>query len=88
MKKIQVCYTLTELAGGYLARCVTNPVATAYGETEDEAGDNLVDAIRTYVRLYPDRAKEVTQSPLTKELVLDDADGPPLGTAPRTLPGR
>ena len=74
MTTIQVSYMLTKLAEGYIARCVTNPVAAAYGETEDEAGENLVDAIRTYVRLYPDRAKSVIQSPLTRDLVLDDAD--------------
>lgn len=74
MKTVQVSYTLTKLAEGYIARSVTNPVANAYGKTEDEAGENLVDAIRTYVRLYPDRAKDVTRSPLTKELVLDDAE--------------
>ena len=68
-------YSLTKMAGGYLARCVTNPVATAFGKTKDEAGDNLVDAIRTYVQIYPDRAESVLQHVLTKELVLNDRDG-------------
>ena len=72
MRKVQVSYSLTRMAEGYLARCVENPVATAFGKTDDEAGDNLVDAIRTYVRLYPDRAATVLQPTPTKELVLDD----------------
>ena len=72
MRRVQVTYKLTRMTEGYLARCVANPVATAFGKTEDEAGDNLVDAIRTYVRLYPDRADTVLQTVPTKELVLDD----------------
>ena len=67
-------YSLTKMTEGYLARCVANPVATAFGRTKEEAGDNLVDAIRTYVRLYPDRAESVLQPTPTKELVLDDND--------------
>ena len=67
-------YLLTKMAEGYLARSVANPVATAFGRTKDEAGNNLVDAIRAYVRLYPDRAESVLQPTPTKELVLDDRD--------------
>lgn len=72
MKTVPITYTLTELSEGYIARCVTNNFATAYGKTKDEAGENLVDAIQTYIRLYPDRADDMLQSPPTKELVLDD----------------
>ena len=72
MKTVPITYTLTELTEGYIARSVTNNYAAAYGKTKDEAGENLVDAIRTYIRLYPDQANDVLQSPPTKELVLDD----------------
>lgn len=72
MKTVTITYALTELTEGYIARCVTNNYAAAYGKTKDEAGENLVDAIRTYIRLYPDQANDVLQSPPTKELVLDD----------------
>ena len=72
MKTATITYTLTELAEGYIARCVTNNFATAYGRTKDEAGENLVDAIRTYIRLYPDRADDMLKPPPTKDLVLDD----------------
>ena len=73
MKTVPITYTLTELTEGYIARCVTNSFATAYGKTKDEAGENLVDAIRTYIRLYPDQADDVLRSLPTKELVLDDS---------------
>ena len=72
MKTVPITYTLTELSEGYIARCVTNNFAAAYGKTKDEAGENLVDAIQTYIRLYPDRADAILKSPPTKELVLDD----------------
>lgn len=72
MKTVPITYTLTELAEGYIARCVTNNFATAYGRTKDEAGENLVDAIQMYIRLYPDQADYMLRPPPTKELVLDD----------------
>ena len=72
LKTVQVSYTLTKFTDGYLARCVINPVATAYGKTEEEAGENLVDAIKTYVKLYPEKADAVLKGPLTRELVLDE----------------
>lgn len=76
MKTVHIAYTLTRLTRGYIARCAANPVATAYGETEDEAGENLMDAIRTYARLYPDRAGNVVRSLPTKSILLDDAGRP------------
>lgn len=76
MRTVEITYTLTKMSEGYLARSVANPVATALGRTKDEAGDNLVEAIRTYARLFPDRADSVLQPTPKKELVLDDHDGP------------
>lgn len=76
MRTVGITYTLTEMSEGYLARSVANPVATAHGMTKDEAGDNLVEAIRTYARLFPDRADSVLQPTPKKELVLDDPDAP------------
>ena len=73
MKTVPITYTLTELTEGYLARCVTSNFVAAYGKTKEEAGENLVDAIRMYVQLYPDRAGAVLKSLPTKELVMDDS---------------
>ena len=52
-------YNLTPVKGGYMARCMTAPMATAFGKTEDEAGDRLIDAISGYIKEYPERRDQL-----------------------------
>ena len=40
---------------GFVARCDMNPMATSFGKTVEEAGDNLVAAILEYLRMYPNK---------------------------------
>lgn len=59
METTHITYTLKQVKGGYMARCTATPMATAFGRTEDEAGDKLVDAISGYIKEYPDRRHEL-----------------------------
>ena len=46
----------------YVARCAAYPAATAVGETEDEACDNLAEAVEEYIKRYPDKAAEILET--------------------------
>ena len=49
METYTVVYDLESVQEGFIARCAANPMATAFGKTKDEAGDNLVAAIQEYL---------------------------------------
>lgn len=55
MATYTITYDLDKVTDGYMARYTSNPMATAFGKTEDEAADNLVEAINGYLELYPDK---------------------------------
>ena len=59
-----ITYILKPVKGGYVARCTATPMATAFGRTEDEAGDNLIDAIAGYIGEYPERRNELIGVPV------------------------
>lgn len=59
MKKYRLVYDLEPVTEGFVARCASNPMATAFGKSENEARDNLVLAIQEYLDIYPDRASKV-----------------------------
>ena len=61
-----VSYTLDEVEEGFISRCITNEKVTAFGATEEEAGDNLIKSIQEYLEIYPDRQAEIFNTP-TKE---------------------
>ena len=71
MKTYTITYSLKEVTNGYVARCVTNPMATAFGKTEDEAGDRLADAVREYVKRWPDKRDELLDTPAREVQVAD-----------------
>ena len=62
-----VSYSVKKMQEGYIVQCTTNPVATAYGKTVDEATDNLVRSLREYLSIYPDKI-EMMFAPPTKEV--------------------
>lgn len=66
-----ITYDLDKVTDGYMARYTSNPMATAFGKTKDEAGDNLAKAIRGYLKLYPDKADKLL-TVLTKEVQVAD----------------
>ena len=71
MATYTLTYDLDKVTDGYMARCTSNPMATAFGRTEDEAADNLVKAVSGYIKLYPDKAgKLLTVS--TREVQVAD----------------
>ena len=59
-----ITYDLTKVEGGFMARCTATPMATAFGKTEDEAGDHLVEAISGYIKEYPDRRDKLLGVPV------------------------
>ena len=71
--KLLINYTLEKVEEGFVSRCSTNPKVTSFGATEEEAGDNLIVAIREYLDLYPDKQKEIFNTP-TKEFTVSGND--------------
>ena len=59
MTKYNLVYDLEPVTEGFVARCTSNPMATAFGKTKDEAGDNLVTAIQEYLKLYPEKTSKI-----------------------------
>ncbi len=57
-------YNLTEVSDGYVARCSTNDKVTAFGKTEDEAGNNLVSTVQEYLHLFPNEEEEIFNTPI------------------------
>ena len=66
MGKYTITYNLKKVTDGYVARCTTNPMATAFGQTPVEAKDNLVKAITGYVNEWPDRLDDILGAPSTE----------------------
>ena len=50
-----VNYTLEEVTEGFVSRCSTNDKVTAFGTTEEEAGNNLITSIQEYLEVYPEK---------------------------------
>lgn len=59
-----ITYDLKPVEGGFMARCTATPMATAFGRTADEAGDNLVEAISGYIKEYPERRDDLLGVPV------------------------
>ena len=59
-----ISYTLKPVKDGFMARCTATPMATAFGKREDEAGDNLVEAISGYIEEYPERRNALLGVPV------------------------
>ena len=70
MGKYRVIYTVIRVKEGYLAQCAANPIATAFGQTVDEAGNNLAKALLEYVKLYPDKENDIFNATPTNEVVV------------------
>ncbi len=67
--KLIVTYTLDKVEEGYVSRCSTNDKVTAFGTTEEEAGNNLIQSIREYLEIYPEKRDEIFNTPM-KEMQL------------------
>ena len=64
-----VNYTLNKVQEGFVSRCATNDKVTAFGTTKEEAGDNLIQSIREYLEIYPEKYDEIFNA-LMKEIKL------------------
>ena len=64
MGKLMVNYTLNKVEEGFVSRCATNDKVTAFGTTEEEAGDNLIQSIREYLEIYPEKYDEILNTPM------------------------
>lgn len=70
-KKYILTYDVETVSEGYIARCTSNAMATAFGKTEEEAGDRLAEAVSGYIEMYPEKtAKLLTVS--TREVQIAD----------------
>ena len=67
--KLIVSYTLDKVKEGFVSRCVTNDKVTAFGATEEEAGDNLIQSIQEYLGIFPEKRAEIFNTPM-KEMQL------------------
>ncbi len=68
-KTLIVNYTLNKVTEGFVSRCSTNDKVTAFGTTEDNAGNNLVQSIQEYLAIYPEKHDEIFNTPM-KEIQL------------------
>ncbi len=64
-----VNYTLEAVTEGFVSRCSTNDKVTAFGTTEEEAGNNLITSIQEYLEVYPEKRDEIFNTPM-KEIHL------------------
>ena len=67
--KVFVTYTLDKVKEGFVSRCTTNDTVTAFGTTEDEAGNNLIRSIQEYLEIYPEKRDDLFNTPM-KEIQL------------------
>ena len=54
-----ISYTLQPVDDGFMARHVSCDTATAFGKTEEDAGNNLISAIHEYLEIYPENAGQI-----------------------------
>ena len=54
-----VSYELVKVKEGYVSRCISNHSVASFGKTEEEAGTNLILAIREYLNIYPDKHDKI-----------------------------
>lgn len=71
MATYTIVYDTDQVADGYIAYCTANPTATAFGKTEEEAADNLVEAIDEYLKLYPEKVNKLLTVSTRKLQVAD-----------------
>lgn len=62
MKTRTITCLTKKVSNMYVARCAAYPAATAVGETEDEACDNLAKAVEEYIKLYPDKVTTILET--------------------------
>ena len=67
--KLFVTYTLDTVQEGFVSRCATNDKVTAFGTTKEKAGDNLIQSIKEYLKIYPEKQAEIFNISM-KELTL------------------
>ncbi len=67
--RLIVTYNLHKVKEGFVSRCITNDKVTAFGTTEEEAVDNLIQSIQEYLEIYPDKRDEIFNTPM-KEMQL------------------
>lgn len=66
MNKQLMSYMLEPVEEGFMARTSSCKMATAFGKTEKEAGDNLVLAIMNYLNIYPNRTCDILSANFKK----------------------
>lgn len=67
MKTRTITCMVERVSDKYVARCATYTPAIAFGETEDDACDNLAESVGEYVKLFPEKAARILDAP-TREV--------------------
>ena len=58
MAKRTFTYRVTDLEGGYMAKCTVNPEISIYAKSKDEIDDRINKALQGYIDLFPYKVDE------------------------------